>query len=503
MDFLYKETDVRPDIRQSISLFSASGKQIVTRFPPEPSGYLHIGHVKAIYINYGLSKLYNGKFLVRFDDTNPEKETMEYETSILEDLNSLGVDTTFVSRTSDYFEQILECGRQLILSGDAYVDDTEPELMAKERSARTESKNRNNSVERNMELWLIMNSTQSKLETDNKLCLRLKLNMNDNNGCMRDPVLCRIVDKEHQHTKDKFRVYPTYDFACPIVDCLEGVTHVLRSTEFNDRDDQYKAILLKLKLDCPELFHYGKVELADSDMSKRKIKAMIDEKKVIGWHDPRLVTIRGILNNGLSVEGLKEFAKSTGFSKNIISMSWDKIWGINRKIIDPMATRIICMNADYNELVRLEVIQQETEEIQIPAYSKNPALGSCITYRTKYIIISKDEYDLVENGEEITLINWGNMIINKDTNQLTKHLEGDFKKTKNKIMWLTEDSNLLTMIELRKYIIPIADKEYTSEYMYTGRYVDLIPDGSYIQVFKGGYYKKINNVFVWTNDGKK
>lgn len=500
MDFLYQPTDIRSDIKQSMDQYIKAGRYIRTRFPPEPSGYLHIGHVKAIYINYGLSKLYNGSCVIRFDDTNPEKESMDYETNIIKDLNTLGIDTKYISHTSDFFQQILDLGEQLILSGDAYVDDTDAKILSSDRLNKISSKNRDNDIKLNVKLW--KNMLDGSVEN---CCLRLKLDMFSNNGCLRDPVLCRNINKEHQHTGNKFKVYPTYDFACPIVDYLEGITHVIRSTEFTDRDEQYKCILDKFsrlnifnKLYFPELFSYGKVDFVDTEMSKRKIKALIEEGKVIGWHDPRLPTVQGILGAGMSVQGLKEFAKSTGFSKNIISMSWDKIWGINRKIIDPQSIRIMCLSNDPDQTIRLEVLDQlSVETVEVPAYIKNTSLGNLVINRTQSILISTADYQLCEDGEEITLMNWGNMILNKQTNQLVKNLDGSVKATKNKIIWLPVDPNYLTLIELRKYIVPITDQAYTTSYMYTNKSTETVKDDSFVQIMKGDYVKKMNdNIFV-------
>jgi glutamyl/glutaminyl-tRNA synthetase len=163
-------------------------------------------------------------------------------------------------------------------------------------------------------------------------------------------------------------------------------------------------------------------------MSKRKIKGYIESGKVNGWDDPRLPTVRGIINNGMSIAGLKEFAKSTGFSKNIITMEWDKIWGINRKIIDPISTRIACLNS--TTVIILEVADHANEEITIPAYSKNTSLGFQQIHRTSHIYINAVDYDQINQNEEITLLNWGNMIVDKNNSRLYKHLDRDFKKNR-------------------------------------------------------------------------
>ena len=309
---------------------------IVTRFPPEPSGYLHIGHVKALLINYVIAKRYNGKMLFRFDDTNPELENEEFTNAILEDIKSLGIEPDGSSYSSDYFDEYINCAEYLIQEGKAYVDDTPPDKVKEEREKMIENSNRQNSVEDNIILWNQMKQGQ---KTD--AILRLKGGMKSKNATLRDPTLFRSKDTPHHRTGTKYKVYPSYDLVCPIVDAIEGVTHVYRSVEFaGDRDEQYEYILDLLGFKKPILNSYGKLTFNDAVLSKRKIKALIDTGDLEGWDDPRLMTLRGLFKKGLCLDALFDYIARIGFAKASVNMTQDALWKTNRKFIDKVATNI-------------------------------------------------------------------------------------------------------------------------------------------------------------------
>jgi len=237
----------RTVVKEEIDLKSIYGKfksclkgakkgEVVTRFPPEPSGYLHIGHVKALVLNYHYSKIYDGKMILRFDDTNPAKENMEFIQSIKDDIELLQIFPDVVTHTSDNFELISDACEKLIKAGDAFCDDTPVEEMRALRFELKPSAKRDLPIEENLRVWEEMKKGS---EEGKKYVVRAKISFNNKNGCLRDPTIYRCVDMAHPITGNKYKVYPTYDFAVPIVDSLEGVTHCMRSVEFNDRKDQY------------------------------------------------------------------------------------------------------------------------------------------------------------------------------------------------------------------------------------------------------------------------
>lgn len=236
---IIKDSSSTFDLQKTYDLYrhllkGAKDGEVVTRFPREPSGYLHLGHVKAAMLNYHFAKMWKGKLIIRFDDTNPNKEKTEYVQSILEDLATLGIIADVVTYTSDYFGKLEELMKKAIEQGKAYCDDTPVEVMRKERGDGIESKHRNMTPEENLKIWDLMRAGRAK-----EWCVRGKISMSAKNKCMRDPVLFRSSDVSHHRVGKKYSVYPTYDWACPIVDSIEGVTHTLRTNEYADRNEMY------------------------------------------------------------------------------------------------------------------------------------------------------------------------------------------------------------------------------------------------------------------------
>jgi glutamyl-tRNA synthetase len=455
--------------------------KVVTRFPPEPSGYLHIGHIKAACINYVLAKKFGGKMIMRFDDTNPLKESTEFEIGIGDDLKLIGIVPDKITHTSDYFDVIITYAEQLLRDGHAYVDDSEKDDIAITRRQKVESPNRNNSVETNMTKWNMMKS--GTLTTG---CVRIKIDMNHSNAACRDPAIFRFLDEEHHNTSSKYKVYPTYDFACPIVDSIEGITHVFRSTEFADRDEQYNIIIDMLKIRKPLLFSYGKVKFIGSVMSKRKIKALIDKGKLNGWDDPRLLTIRGILNRGIHIDPLIEFVAKIGFSKNNSDMTEDKLWVMNKKFIDKIATRYTVIPKQNARKFTISNFNEHAETKDIPKFIKNLELGTRPLHFNNEIILDNDESSLFGGYEEITLMNWGNAIVSEtpQTSNLTLHLDGDFKTTQKKVLWISSQKTINVIITNYK---GIDDEPTTKEYI-GEEPMRNIKKGDYIQLMKMSYY---------------
>ena len=291
---------------------------VQTRFPPEPNGYLHIGHAKSILLNYGLSKKYHGKFNMRFDDTNPTKEKVEFVDSILEDIKWLGADwEDRLFFASDYFEQMYEAAVKLIKKGKAYVCDLTAEEIKEYRGTLTEpgkeSPYRNRSIEENLELFEKM---REGCYQDGEKVLRAKIDMASPNINMRDPVIYRVAHMEHHNTKDKWCIYPMYDFAHPIEDAIEHITHSICTLEFEDHRPLYDWVLKELEYpNPPKQIEFAKLYLTNVVTGKRYIKKLVEDKIVDGWDDPRLVTIAALRRRGFTPESIQKFVDLVGVSK--------------------------------------------------------------------------------------------------------------------------------------------------------------------------------------------
>ncbi|WP_338753220.1 glutamine--tRNA ligase/YqeY domain fusion protein [Bacillus sp. FJAT-52991] len=306
-------------IRTIITEDLESGKRdhVITRFPPEPNGYLHIGHAKSIVINFGLADDFNGKTNLRFDDTNPLKEDQEYVDSIKEDVEWLGYEWDDLRYASDYFEEMYNRAVLLIKKGKAYVDDLTAEEMREYRGTLTEpgkeSPYRNRSIEENLDLFEKMR--KGEFENGSKV-LRAKIDMASPNLNLRDPALYRVSHASHHNTGDKWCIYPMYDFAHPLEDAIEGITHSLCTTEFEDHRPLYEWVVRECEMEHqPQQIEFGRLNISNTVMSKRKLKQLVDEGFVDGWDDPRLPTISGLRRKGYTPEAIRDFIGEIGVSK--------------------------------------------------------------------------------------------------------------------------------------------------------------------------------------------
>uniref|UniRef100_A0A7M4FRC5 Bifunctional glutamate/proline--tRNA ligase n=1 Tax=Crocodylus porosus TaxID=8502 RepID=A0A7M4FRC5_CROPO len=435
-------TEKKQDVGKFVELPGAEVGKVIVRFPPEASGYLHIGHAKAALLNQHYQVNFKGKLIMRFDDTNPEKEKEDFEKVILEDVAMLHIKPDQFTYTSDHFETIMKYAEKLIQEGKAYVDNTPAEQMKMEREQRKESKHRNNSVEKNLEMWEEM---KKGTEYGQTCCLRAKIDMSCNNGCMRDPTLYRCKNQPHPRTGNTYKVYPTYDFACPIVDSIEGVTHALRTTEYHDRDEQFYWIIEALGIRKPYIWEYSRLNLNNTVLSKRKLTWFVNEGLVDGWDDPRFPTVRGVLRRGMTVEGLKQFIAAQGSSRSVVNMEWDKIWAFNKKVIDPVAPRYTALLK--NEMVTVNIPEAVEEMKEVAKHPKNPDVGLKPVWYGSRVLIEGADADTLTEGEMVTFINWGNIIITKIHRNPDRKIVSidaklslenrDYKKTA-KITWLTD-----------------------------------------------------------------
>ncbi|KOP71214.1 glutamate--tRNA ligase [Bacillus sp. FJAT-21945] len=292
-------------------------KEIITRFPPEPNGYLHIGHAKSIIINFGLADDFEGKTNLRFDDTNPLKEDQEYVDSIKEDVKWLGYEWDELRFASDYFEEMYNRAVLLIKKGKAYVDELSQEEIREYRGTLTEpgkdSPYRNRTIEENLDLFERMRN--GEFENGSKV-LRAKIDMASPNLNMRDPVIYRVAHAIHHNTGDKWCIYPMYAFAHPLEDAIENVTHSICTTEFEDQRPLYNWVVEECEMESkPQQIEFGRLNITNTVMSKRKLKKLVDEGFVDGWDDPRMPTISGLRRKGFTPGAIREFVKATGVSK--------------------------------------------------------------------------------------------------------------------------------------------------------------------------------------------
>lgn len=433
------------------------GTGIVTRFPPEPSGYLHIGHAKAALLNdYFAHEKYKGKLILRFDDTNPSKEKEEFQDSIVEDLALMGIKPDQISYTSDYFQQLYEFCVRLIKEGHAYADDTLQEKMRDERMNGIASARRNESVEDNLARFEEMKTGS---EEGLRWCIRAKMSVDDPNKAMRDPVIYRCNPEAHHRTGTTWKIYPTYDFCCPIVDSHEGVTHALRTTEYNDRDAQYQWFIKTLGLRHVYNWGFARLNFIKTLLSKRKLQRIVDTGFVDGWDDPRMPTVRGVRRRGVTIPALREFILKQGPSKNIVNLDWYSFWATNKKHIDPIAGRYTALASAAKVPVTIIGAREGVQTEMKDKHAKFD-LGKKKVVYSGNILLEQADAQSFSQDEEITLMNWGNAIVRKISHsinplsspsglktvtgmELELHLQGDVKKTSKKVTWLSADQELV------------------------------------------------------------
>jgi len=378
-------------IEQIIDKDIAEGhcKKVITRFPPEPNGYLHIGHAKSILLNYGLSQEYGGQFNLRFDDTNPTKEKVEFVDSIKRDVEWLGAkwhgDVLFAS---DYFDRMYEAAVKLIRKGKAYVCDLTPEQIREYRGTLTEpgkeSPYRNRSVEENLELFENM---KNGMYADGEKVLRAKIDMAAANINMRDPIIYRVAHISHHRTGDKWCIYPMYDFAHPIEDAIEGVSHSICTLEFEDHRPLYDWVVRELEYENPpKQIEFAKLYLNNVVTGKRYIKRLVEDGIVDGWDDPRLVSIAALRRRGFTPESIKTFVELVGVTKSQGSVEY------------PMLE--YCIREDLKLKVRRMMVKViidnypvgQVEYMEVPNNQENPELGTRKVPFTKELYIERDDF---------------------------------------------------------------------------------------------------------------
>ena len=376
-------------------LASGKVKEVYTRFPPEPNGYLHVGHAKSLCINFGIASKYNGKCNLRFDDTNPAKEDEEYVESIKRDIEWLGFKWDKLLFASDYFDVMYECAIKLIKKGKAYVCDLSAEEIKNTRGTLTqpgtESPYRNRSVEENLRLFEGMKNGEF---ADGSKVLRAKIDMASPNLNMRDPVIYRVLHATHHNTGDKWCIYPMYDFAHPIEDAHEGITHSICTLEFEDHRPLYDWVVRECEFPdpLPQQIEFARLNITNTIMSKRYLKRLVDEGKVMGWDDPRMPTLSGMRRRGIPAAALRDFCERIGVSKANSEVESAYLDSCVRDNLNMTADRVMAV------LEPLKIVLTNVEDKEVLEVENNPN-AETITHRQvtfgKNIYIDRSDFALV------------------------------------------------------------------------------------------------------------
>ena len=383
---------LRDQIAEDVRTKKYGDAVIQTRFPPEPNGYLHIGHAKAICIDFGLADEFGGKTNLRFDDTNPEKEEQEYVDSIQADVRWLGFEWDRLCYASDYFDQIYAWALQLVKAGKAYVDDQSAEEIRKNRGTLTEpgtdSPFRTRSIEENLDLFVRMRNGEFP---DGSRVLRAKIDMASPNLNMRDPVMYRILHAEHHRTGNKWAIYPMYDFAHGQSDSIEKVTHSMCTLEFADHQPLYRWYIEQLGIFPSQQFEFDRLNLTYTLLSKRKLLQLVNEKRVNGWNDPRMPTISGIRRRGFTAEAMRAFCASIGASRTNGTTDIEMLEHFQRDDLNRRALRAMAVLRPL-KLVIDNYPEGQTECVEVNNNPEDPSAGMRQVPFSREIYIEQDDF---------------------------------------------------------------------------------------------------------------
>ncbi len=460
-------------------------EKIVTRFPPEPNGYLHIGHAKSIVLNFELAKEFNGKTNLRFDDTNPLKEDKEYVDSIIEDVKWLGYEWDGLYYASDYFDEMYRRAIILIKKGKAYIDDSSAEEIRETRGTLTasgkESIYRSRTVEENLKLFEQMKNGEFK---DGEKVLRANIDMGSPNLNMRDPVLYRISHAVHHNTGDAWCIYPMYDFAHPIEDAIEGVTHSLCTLEFEDHRPLYDWVVRETEMPKqPRQIEFARLNLTNTVMSKRKLKQLVDEKYVDGWDDPRMPTISGLRRRGFTPESIRRFAREIGVAKSNSVVDVQMLEHFIREDLKLKAPRTMAILKPLKVIIT-NYPEGQVEILHAENNPENEEMGMRKIPFSRELYIEQDDfmedppkkYFRLFPGNEVRLkhayfIKCNEVMKDEEGNVIELHCTYDpetksgtgftGRKVKGTIHWV--EANNALPVEFRLYHPLIIDKEENSE----------------------------------------
>ncbi len=506
----------------------ATGKhdEIITRFPPEPNGYLHIGHAKALCINFGVKEKFHGKCNLRFDDTNPEKEDVEYMESIKEDIKWLGFEWDNLYNASDYFDAMYEVAIKLIKDGKAYVCDLTAEEIKATRGTLvepgTESPYRNRSIEENLDLFERMR--KGEFDEGEKV-LRAKIDMASPNMNMRDPVIYRIVKAEHPHTGDKWVIYPMYDFAHPLEDAIEGITHSLCSLEFENHRPLYDWVIEHCGLrPRPRQIEFARLNLTHTVMSKRFLKCLVDEGVVWGWNDPRLSTLSGLRERGYPPEAIRDFCGRIGVAKADSVVDISLLEHCVRENLNDNATRAMVVTQPLKVIID-NYLDGKVEKVHIENNPRKEDFGTHEVTFEKEIYIERDDFsdnpppkyfrlkpDGIVRLKGAYVVKYKSHDVDKDGNVTAVHVdylegtrsgeEGANIKVKGTIHWVSASDSVDVKLNIFDYLFGDGDGDYmdrvnpnslTVKYGKAERFLEGAPKGARYQFLREGYFVSRGN----------
>ncbi len=478
-DFEYAE---KKEEKKALELPNAVLGAVTTRFPPEPSGYPHIGHAKAAWLDYEAANAYGGKMILRFDDTNPEKESYQYVEALKAGLEWLGIKWEGETYTSDNMAAIYDAAKVLINKNSAYVCSCPQEEMSKGRTDGTQCACRSQPNEVNNEKWQRMTDGDFNA---GQVVLRFKGDLKADNTVMRDPTLARIIESKHFRQLEKYRVWPSYDLAVVVMDHLEGITHSMRSKEYELRDELSLSIYQALGWTPPELISFSRLAIKGAPVSKRLLLPFVNDKKVLGWDDPRLPTIAGLKRRGILPEAIKSFVLSFGLSKVESEPNWEALLAENRKLLDPSAPHYFFVP----DPVKLEVSGLEKQTVTLKKHPKNNEAGTRTLEVSKTIYISKDDADNTKENEIFRLKDLCNVKLLIASNILSGQLVED-SIAERKIQWVS-DSRVECTVLVPKDLLD-EKGEYNSDSLieikgYCEKSVTELPLGTIIQFERFGF----------------
>jgi glutamyl-tRNA synthetase len=435
---VYSKSERERKYSHSLPEIQLTGSKVVTRFPPEPNGYPHIGHAKAAIIDEEYARIYDGKLILRFDDTNPQNEKLEYYAAIRDGLEWLGVRPDITKNTSDDIFILHEYGKKLTLGGNSYVCTCDINKIHKMRMQQEECPCRDNidHLEKNIErLDKMFDGTYHQ----NEAIVRFKGNMQDNNTVFRDPTLFRIIEAPHPLLDEKVQVWPTYDFAAPVEDSLDGVSHALRTKEYELRNALYLEILDRLELRKPNVVEFSRLEFENMPVSKRKIKQLVDDQLIAGWDDPRLLTLSAMKKRGFDPRAIRSFVLSLGLTLAETKPPFKTLESLNRKILEPIAIRLFFVKNP------IKVVVEDAKVTKVTLRNHpNIDLGTRLVEVSNVIYISHDDAVLLAEDEKIRLMELYNIKIkNIDLNKriiTASYFNNEIIRDMKKIQWVSEKS---------------------------------------------------------------